>query len=111
MSEVAFQDVASVNLFYSNSRSRVVLGPVSYPTKVHFDTTFALQYGKFSRLGGRAATSISFHFISFHFISFHIFMEGGPSVITDLQGALRLHYTYITSKRKIITNMKTNYNV
>ena len=24
---------------------------------------------------------------SFHFISFHIFMEGGPSVITDLQGA------------------------
>ena len=54
---------------------------------------------------------ISFHFISFHFISFHIFMEGGPSVITDLQGALRLHYTYITSKRKIITNMKTKYNV
>ena len=50
-------------------------------------------------------------FVSFHFISFHIFMEGGPSVITDLQGALRLHYTYITSKRKIITNMKTNYNV
>ena len=49
--------------------------------------------------------------ISFHFISFHIFMEGGPSVITDLQGALRLHYTYITSKRKIISNMKTNYNV
>ena len=49
-----------------------------------------------------------FHFISFHFISFHIFMEGGPSVITDLQGALRLHYTYITSRRKIITNMKTN---
>ena len=45
------------------------------------------------------------------FISFHIFMEGGPSVITDLQGALRLHYTYITRKRKIITNMKTNYNV
>ena len=38
-------------------------------------------------------------------------MEGGPSVITDLQGALRLHYTYITSKRKIIANMKPNYNV
>ena len=54
------------------------------------------------------AKIISFHF---HFISFHIFMEGGPSAITDLQGALRLHYTYITSKRKIITNMKPNYNV
>ena len=26
--------------------------------------------------------------IYFHFISFHIFMEGGPSVITDFQGAL-----------------------
>ena len=38
-------------------------------------------------------------------------MEGGPSVITDLQGALRLRYTYRTSKRKIIKNMKTNYNV
>ena len=46
-----------------------------------------------------------------HFISFHIFMEGGPSVITDLQGALRLHYIYIARKRKIITNMKTNCNV
>ena len=30
-------------------------------------------------------------FISFHFISFQIFKEGGPSVVTDLQGALRLH--------------------
>ena len=47
---------------------------------------------------------------NFHFISFHIFMEGGPSVIADLQEALRLHYTYIPSKRKIITNMKPNYN-
>ena len=57
-------------------------------------------------------TSAGYPFsISFHFISFHIFMEGGPSVLTDLQGALRLHYTYITSKRKIITNMNTNYNV
>ena len=37
-------------------------------------------------------------------------MEGGPSVIADLQEALRLHYTYIPSKRKIITNMKPNYN-
>ena len=44
------------------------------------------------------------------FISFHIFMEGGPSVITDLQGARCLHYTYITSRRKIITNMTSNYN-
>ena len=34
------------------------------------------------------------------FISFHIFMEGGPSATTELQEALRLHYTYITSKRK-----------
>ena len=68
----------------------------------------------FAYIGERAAYCILllfFHFISFHSISFHIFMEGGPSVITDLQGALRLHYTYITSKRKMITNMKTNYNV
>ena len=53
---------------------------------------------------------VAFIFI-FHFISFQIFMEGGPSAKTDLQGDLRLHYTYITSKRKIITNMKPNYNV
>ena len=49
-------------------------------------------------------------FTLFIFISFHIFMEGCPSVITDLQGVLRLHYSYITNKRKIITNMKPNYN-
>ena len=35
-----------------------------------------------------------------HFISLHIFKEGGPSVITDLQGALRLQYIYISNKNK-----------
>ena len=32
----------------------------------------------------------------FHLISFHIFKEGGPSVITDIQGALfKLVVTFI----------------
>ena len=34
------------------------------------------------------------------FISFHIFSESGPSVITDYQGALRLHYTYMSTTKK-----------
>ena len=63
----------------------------------------------FTAIGMKNTKQIDFSFfISF---SFHAFMEGGPSVITDLQGALRLHYTYITNKRKIITKMEPNYNV
>ena len=30
--------------------------------------------------------------------SFQIFKEGGTLVITDFQGAFRLHYTYFTKK-------------
>ena len=45
---------------------------------------------------------VTFHVI---FISFHIFKEGGPSVVTHFEGALHLHYTYIS------TTKSNNYKI
>ena len=37
---------------FSDNRSRMVLGPVTFPAEVHVATVFALRNGKFSKLGG-----------------------------------------------------------
>ena len=100
------------NLFLSHKNMLLNSSEVKIYRKhiLQYECNSRMKTGKEQRVArhctatstGAYVTNIFYHTTTIHFsFSFHIFKEGGPSVITGLQGTLRLHCTYIYSEKQL----------